>query len=160
MSVRTYGNPPGRLSSDTGTEDTPFFSTNAPLSEYVLHRLSVIRTVRISQPSSRTAHWTVHTQRRSSMALIPIRGTQLCEDHMQKATLPKTQHEVSALEGPCTHAPKQLAAHSLGDLLPARHPPMRQKHRAYNHIDSSNNPGSMATFTLYCIPAWHSAVLH
>lgn len=44
MSVRTYGKAPGRLSSDTGTEDTPFFSTNAPLSEYVLHRLSVRRT--------------------------------------------------------------------------------------------------------------------
>lgn len=94
MSVRTYGNPPGRLSSDTGTEDTPFFSTNAPLSEYVLHRLSVIRTARISQPLVKTAHWTVHTQHHhsqlqvSSMALIPIRGTQLVRTTCKKALSP------------------------------------------------------------------------
>lgn len=42
--LRTYGNPPGWLSLVTDTEDTPLFSTNAPLPEYVLYRLSVIRS--------------------------------------------------------------------------------------------------------------------
>lgn len=92
------------------------------------------------------------------MALIPIRGTQAYEDHMREATLPKTKHKVSALEDPRTHAPQQLTAHSLG-ALPARLPPTRQKYRACNHIGSSNDPGSVATFTLYYTPAWHSAVL-
>lgn len=92
------------------------------------------------------------------MALIPIRGTQAYEDHMREATLPKTQHKVSALEDPRTHAPQQLTAHSLG-ALPARLPPTRQKYRACNRIGSSNDPGSVATFTLYYTPAWHSAVL-
>lgn len=52
--LRTYGNPPGWLSLVADTEDTPLFSTNAPLPEYVLFRLSVIRRDWTRKPPSRT----------------------------------------------------------------------------------------------------------
>lgn len=141
MSVRTYGNALGRLSSDTGSEDTPFFSTNAPLSEYVLHRLSVMRTGwtgrppnRIPPPSAENAHrdclcpaspLTTAGGSRSSVALISIKDIQLARTKGKKLLPPtlQPQHKVSALGDPCTqhlHAVKQLTAHSL-NALPAGH---------------------------------------